>query len=430
MKHIVVTRFYYADKNIMMNRLSIMKNILVPCLQKQTNQNFKWAIWCNPEHVWVLRKELDYPFELVLLGEDEMDCLSKRCNIPKLPEKSHYSLYIKDEGVNIQTNHDSDDWMSDNYIDVIQSYYKRYIQDHNKFLLYAQHDRYIYDTEERLPMPFRGNDKLTTAMLSLCMVENDGTSIFSARHNKMWKHVDKVVELPDGMVSYTIHDWNMSESISGHKYHRELLMGRMRDIKHIVLTRMRFDDKNLLKKYLPITKDVLVPSLKSQKNQNFEWIILCKKEDVDYLKSELDYPFITEHDLGSPYKVYIKKENINIQTRHDCDDWMSADYINEIQILFCENMSLYKSFVIHSEPTLLKYDTKKEFALNYHDKRNSMMLSYCTKQNNGISVFDEEHTMMYKLADKVIKTKGGLTKWVIHSNNRSVLENRINFSKI
>lgn len=430
MNHIVATRFYYTDKNIMRKRLDIMKSVLLPCLQKQTNQNFKWVIWCNPEHTWILRKELDYPFDFVQLGEGEMGCLSKRCDIPKLPKQSHYSLYIKNNNINIQTNHDSDDWMADNYIDVIQSYYKRYIQEYSKFLLYAQHDRYIYDTQERLPMPFRGNNKLTTAMLSLCMEENDGVSVFSARHNKMWQYVDNVIELPDGMASYTIHDCNMSESVGGHKYHQELLSSRMREIKHIVLTRIRFDDKDLLKKYLPITKGVLIPSLKSQVNKNFQWVLLCKKEDVDYLKSELDYPFITEHDLGCPYKEYIKKENINIQTRHDCDDWMSPGYVNEIQRHYCENMGLYDSFIVHSEPTLLKYDTKKEFVLKYHDTRNSMMLSYCTKHNSGVSVFDEEHTKMYMLVDKVIKTKSGLTKWVIHGNNRSVLENRIDFSGI
>ena len=50
-------------------------------------------------------------------------------------------------------------------------------------------------------------------------------------------------------------------------------------MKHTILTRMRFDDKDLMRNYLILTKNVLVPSLKSQINQNFTWILMIRKED-------------------------------------------------------------------------------------------------------------------------------------------------------
>jgi len=189
-------------------------------------------------------------------------------------------------------------------------------------------------------------------------------------------------------------------------------------MKHTIFTRINFEDKKLRDEYLAITKDVLIPSLKSQTNQNFTWIILTS--DADYLRKELDYPFITVDD-GGEYIRYAINNGINIQTRHDCDDYMAPDYIETIQELYSRNIKLIDSFLIQSQPLKLMYheDIIKKIK-PYHSKRCSMHLSLCQK-NVVHHINERKHGQMHEIASHVITLREGITKWVIHGNNISVI---------
>jgi hypothetical protein len=189
-------------------------------------------------------------------------------------------------------------------------------------------------------------------------------------------------------------------------------------MNHTILTRMRFDDKNLMRKYLVLTKDVLVPSLKSQTNQNFTWILMIRKEDEEFLKSEIDYPFIVVLNDEDNMK-YVIDNNINIQTRHDCDDFMYPNYIEKIQTEYIDNISKYNTFLIHSQPTQLIYQTGKINKLRqYQEDRTSMHLSLCQKEAKH-HIHEYGHGQMWKIAQKVIMIGEGYTQWVIHGDNIS-----------
>ena len=194
-------------------------------------------------------------------------------------------------------------------------------------------------------------------------------------------------------------------------------------MKHTILTRMSFDDKDLMKKYLVLTKNVLVPSLKSQTNQNFTWIIMIRKEDEDFLRGEIDYPFITVLNDAEHIK-YANDNNVDIQTRHDCDDFMFPEYIDEIQRIYLENIDKYDTFIIHSQPTQLIYNTGEIRKISpYKDDRTSMHLSLCQKSPKH-HIHEQKHGQMWKISDKVIMIGEGYTQWVIHENNISVLRNK------
>lgn len=49
-------------------------------------------------------------------------------------------------------------------------------------------------------------------------------------------------------------------------------MTNMNSIKHIIITRAKFEDNDLLRKYLEISKKTYISSLHKQINKNF---ILC-----------------------------------------------------------------------------------------------------------------------------------------------------------
>jgi len=192
----------------------------------------------------------------------------------------------------------------------------------------------------------------------------------------------------------------------------------MEKINHIILTRMNFSDESLLDKYLKIVKEVYVPSLKSQTNKNFRVAIITNEKILPKLKKEIDFDFIPFFNIQK-FNEFVKSNNIEIQTRHDCDDYMSSNYINHIQNIFNEKKLKNKdvSIVIHFQPTKLDFHTKKEYRMGkYNEKRNSMFLSLCqTNIINGI--FDHKHGQMYKAAKEVMFVDEGFVKLVVHGNN-------------
>ena len=190
-------------------------------------------------------------------------------------------------------------------------------------------------------------------------------------------------------------------------------------VKHMVLIKMVFIDKDLFKKYLNISKEILAPSLKSQINKNFEIGCIIKKEDISFAKELLDVDFINFSCFKDGFD-YMKENNINIQTRHDMDDYMSPEYIQKIQEEYQKNIDLYDNFLIQAQPVKMMYETKKEFKMmQYNDKMNSMFLSLCQKDVKNY-ILERNHGQMHEIASHVITLPEGYTKWVIHENNISV----------
>lgn len=197
-------------------------------------------------------------------------------------------------------------------------------------------------------------------------------------------------------------------------------------MKHIIFTRIRFNDKELMEKYLKITKDVLIPSLNSQTNKNFEWILLVRQEDVEYLTEQLDFPFIPVYNIDM-FIEYVKTNNINIQTRHDCDDWMSPDYVKVIQENYEKNIGKFDKFLVQSQPIQRMYKSRETKKLSlYHKLRCSMHLSLCQK-NVVNHINEKQHGQMYQITPNVISLGEGYTEWVIHGDNITI--KRGNFKK-
>lgn len=192
---------------------------------------------------------------------------------------------------------------------------------------------------------------------------------------------------------------------------------------HTVFTRFKFDDKELMKKYLDVTKKFLIPSLISQTYKNFKWLVMTYDDDIEFLKDELNFDFTPIKDFDH-YFNYVKDNNISIQTRHDCDDTMSKDYIQKIQDTYNENKELYDTFLIQSQPSKLLYgkgNTTRWINFKvapFHNKRTSMHLSLCQK-NINYSIFDRGHGQMWQLTDNIIDIGDGYTEWVLHGENIS-----------
>ena len=191
-------------------------------------------------------------------------------------------------------------------------------------------------------------------------------------------------------------------------------------MKHSIITRINFTDLTLLDHYLEITKNVLVPALKSQTNKNFDLVVITNPEIVDLLRSELDYPFTAVYGNGQCFS-YLLDNEINIQTRHDCDDYMSSTYVQKIQETYLSNYKRYDKFIVQAQPTQLLYQTGEEIELKpYSNQRCSMFLSLCQEKVEN-HIFERTHLQMYEITSNVITIPVGYAKWVIHGKNKSVI---------
>ena len=190
-------------------------------------------------------------------------------------------------------------------------------------------------------------------------------------------------------------------------------------MKHIIVTRCLFDNDELFNKYFKMMKLVYGPSINSQINNNFEiGFIISPKHSDKISELKLNVPVVFFNNVKS-FKEYCFEKNIEIQTRHDCDDWMRNDYVEDIQKQFHINSKKYNSFLIQSQ--IYKHDIYSDKLYkpksDYDDKNTSMFLSLCQKKLKNC-VLDSNHRFMYKLVDKVIDLGYGYVKLTIHNNNK------------
>jgi hypothetical protein len=200
-------------------------------------------------------------------------------------------------------------------------------------------------------------------------------------------------------------------------------------MKHLITTRIKFKDDELLMEYLEISKQTFFPSIISQTNQNFILGIFSNEKHRGLIEGIIDViceklnkkkpQLIFLNNMNTDYVDYIFSENIDIQTRHDCDDWMCNTYVEQIQNIYSENIKKYSSFVIHGQP--YKYDItedkKYKMTYRYDGGNTSMFVSICQKKCD-IQLFTLKHCDVGKSTEKVFMVDEGSCHLVIHDNNK------------
>jgi len=185
-------------------------------------------------------------------------------------------------------------------------------------------------------------------------------------------------------------------------------------MKHLLITRLWFDNKNLMDKYIDVSVKTFIPAMKSQTCKDFELGILIRNEHVDYVKEKIGIDFTAFTGGIAQFRGEVIKNKYNIQSRVDFDDWVSPDYIEKIQKIYNENIEKYKNFVIHAQPEMMDWPSKRMTKVaDYHDKRVSMFSTLC-QRDPILPVYNKSHGQMYKFGEKVFKLPDGMAKWVQH----------------
>jgi glycosyltransferase involved in cell wall biosynthesis len=189
-------------------------------------------------------------------------------------------------------------------------------------------------------------------------------------------------------------------------------------MRHVVVTRINFDDDDLFHQYFTVMKQTYIPSIKSQTNKNFEIYFIINKKHIPHLQ-EFFSDNVRYFNSFQEVKDYCYSNNIEIQTRHDCDDWMRDDYINKIQELCLEQGKIHDKLIIHSKVEKLNINTGEIYrhGLDYsRGTYTSMFLTLFQKKVDNF-VYDKNHRYMNEITKNIYLLEGGYTRLVIHGNN-------------
>jgi len=191
-------------------------------------------------------------------------------------------------------------------------------------------------------------------------------------------------------------------------------------MKHVVVTRCKFKDDDSFNKYLPSIKKYYIPSINSQTDKNFKIALIINPSHYQIMRDCVDkqIEILPFNDTKKDYRDYVMNNNITIQTRHDCDDYMSPNYIKKIHELYESNKSKYDDFILNFHP--YKHDSKtgKDY---YHSRDYSKvcsMFSTLIQKKVNVGVFDQVHDLLRRITSNVIYIPAsGDVKLVIHDSN-------------
>lgn len=190
-------------------------------------------------------------------------------------------------------------------------------------------------------------------------------------------------------------------------------------MKHIVITRVNFSNDEKFKNYFEVMKKIYIPSINSQTNKNFTLGLSVNPNHLDEIKSLIDkkIEIVTFNNVKEEYKNFVIKNGYNLQTRHDCDDYMSPNYIDYLQKKSQEYSKKLKDFIITFQPTKLEYETGNEYLHERDYSKVCSMFSTLYQSEITRGIHDEQHDLLRRISRNVFYVKENYVKLTIHKNN-------------
>ncbi len=190
-------------------------------------------------------------------------------------------------------------------------------------------------------------------------------------------------------------------------------------MKHIIVTRCKFNSDDKFENYFKQIKNFYIPSINSQINKNFEIGLISNQKHFDLIRSLIDKEInmVRFEDQKKDYRDYVIKNGINIQTRHDCDDSMTDDYISYIQDLYVKNKDKYDNFILNFHPNKLDVKTKKEYKHTRDYSKVCSMFSTLIQKKVEYGIMDVMHDHLSRISKNIIYIDKVFVKLTIHENN-------------
>lgn len=192
-------------------------------------------------------------------------------------------------------------------------------------------------------------------------------------------------------------------------------------MNHIIITRVNFSDEEKFKKYFEVMKKHYIPSINSQTNKNFTLGLSVNPKHYQQIRDLINpkIKIVQFYNVKDEYRNYVIEKKFDLQTRHDCDDYMSPNYIQFLQEKTNEYKKQLDNFVITFQPTKLNYLNDQEYKHQRDYSKVCSMFSTLYQKNvvNGIMDVMHDH-LGRRMGGKVFYFGEGYVKLVIHENNQ------------
>ena len=188
MKHLLITRLKYTSLEELKHRVELTNKTLVPNLQNQTYKEFTWALIINPEHKQYLSQSIKFPF---IDFPDFESCFS----------------YIQKEEVLIQSSIDSDEMVSNFYVQLIQETAEKY-KNQKALVIHFQVLKFFINHNVIERRHFQYNQR-TVSMFYSIYQPKPVIPFYIDTHDKLAKYASQVICLPVGDAFWVHHDDNI-----------------------------------------------------------------------------------------------------------------------------------------------------------------------------------------------------------------------------
>jgi hypothetical protein len=212
MNHAIIIRFHYPKDHPKFEfRFNHFKNVTLPSILSQTDQNFDIAIRCNPIHAKILE-----------------DLSPKICTFQVKNEKEGYvkkygSVYFQDftawENViglpkyEIQSGLDSDDVITATYIETVHRLLKEHGPGRSMHISFQPMVFDVNDLSRVEPIGIRYRPRKGSAFFTIYQPDVVGKRYFFAyekSHLEIGKFMDDSIVVPEGYAYVAVHGFNES----------------------------------------------------------------------------------------------------------------------------------------------------------------------------------------------------------------------------
>jgi hypothetical protein len=190
-------------------------------------------------------------------------------------------------------------------------------------------------------------------------------------------------------------------------------------MKHILITRVNFSDDFKFEKYFKVMKKIYIPSINSQTNKNFTLGLSVNPKHYPLIRNLIDekIEIVKFTNVKDELKNYVIDNGFKIQTRHDCDDYMSPDYIDFLQDEVLSKSKKLNDLILTFQPIKYDYITGQEFLHERDYSKVCSMFSTLYQKDVKNGIFDVVHDHLKRLSPNIFYIKKTYVKLTIHENN-------------
>lgn len=215
MTHAIIIRFHYEETDPRWPwRFQYFKNVVLPRLLSQTNQDFDICIRCNQ---WQIPHFMELSPRIIpfYVKNERVNYRTAGAGRKKIYffDFANWDEVVGLKKYDIQSGLDSDDLISVDYIQTVKDKVREYASAHPGKALHLCFQPEIFNTKSNLTysIGIKYSEKDGSAFMSLYQPDKENYHwVYEISHHKLGQLADKSIVLPAGYCWASVHDHNES----------------------------------------------------------------------------------------------------------------------------------------------------------------------------------------------------------------------------